>query len=57
MLSDSSREGGHIFALDNGLLDVMAHSQLAKTEKFCYSASVVLKKKKLGGVQTHHLAQ
>lgn len=57
MLSDSNRGGGgggHIFALDNGLLDIMAHSQLAKTEKFCNSASVVLKM--LDGVQTYHLA-
>lgn len=43
MLSDSSKEGGHIFALDNGLLDIMAYSQLAKTEIFHNSASAVLK--------------
>lgn len=35
--------GGHIFALDNGLLDIVAYSQLANTEKFHNSASVVLK--------------
>lgn len=35
--------GVHIFALDNGLLELVALGQLNKTEEFCNSASVVLK--------------
>lgn len=42
MFPDSSGEGGHVFALDNGLLDINGAQQASQTQAYYNSASVRL---------------